>query len=106
MILAEALARVYALAVEEVGNSVSAERPVGYVYVNAVLLADLVKITLVILSRLLSENRLTLTRYEFSVMSVGVTDNKDAFLRLPLSKLLTRPSGLARRNPRRQKPRS
>lgn len=32
------------------------------------------------------------------------SDNKDALMRLPLHLLLTRPMGLARRNPRRQKP--
>lgn len=35
-----------------------------------------------------------------------LTDNKDALFRFPLSMLLTRPSSLAARNPRRQKPRS
>lgn len=44
--------------------------------------------------------------YLSPIVPFHLIDNKDAFLRLPLSKLLTRPSGLARRNPQRQKPRS
>lgn len=44
--------------------------------------------------------------YLSPVVPFKLSDNKDALFRFPLSMLLTRPSTLAGRNPRRQKPRS